>query len=103
TVGTHDDEAESSRPKRSRQYEIVEEAMLPRVHHEFLTWGTCPSLNLLEFARRLGLYHSEEVNEEAFDVYFQGSLRSDDKFNVRDYWLSISRDEELHLSRSDLA
>ncbi|GJZ40725.1 hypothetical protein Tco_0587611 [Tanacetum coccineum] len=41
TVGTHDDEADSSRPKRTHHTETMEEAMLPRVHHEFLLWGTC--------------------------------------------------------------
>ncbi|GJV94788.1 hypothetical protein Tco_1546365 [Tanacetum coccineum] len=165
TLGTHDDEAESSRSKRSRQNEIVEEAMLLRVHHPFLLWEGCNkaakirsqeeifsseawrrvfdineliytklchvfystyefdevcvddelrtkkvikfqlcgrahSLTLLEFARRLGFYHSNEVNEEGFDVYFQGGLRGDENFNAMDYWLSISTAEELHLSRS---
>ncbi|GJR46000.1 hypothetical protein Tco_1314103 [Tanacetum coccineum] len=37
---TNDFKAGSSRPKRSRQHETVEEAMLPHVHHEFLHWGT---------------------------------------------------------------
>nr|GEX37125.1 putative reverse transcriptase domain-containing protein [Tanacetum cinerariifolium] len=41
TIGTHDDEAESSRPKRSRQYETVEEVLLLKVHHEFLLWEGC--------------------------------------------------------------
>ncbi|GJY61944.1 hypothetical protein Tco_0462601 [Tanacetum coccineum] len=41
TVGTYDDEAGSSRPKRFRQYETVEEAILPRVHHQFLLWEGC--------------------------------------------------------------
>ncbi|GJZ86439.1 hypothetical protein Tco_0658049 [Tanacetum coccineum] len=40
TVGTHDDEAASFLPKRTRVHETVEEAMFPRVHHEFLLWGT---------------------------------------------------------------
>ncbi|GJV71603.1 hypothetical protein Tco_1491598 [Tanacetum coccineum] len=39
-LGTHDDEASSSRPKRTRQSKTVEEVMLPRVYHEFLLWGT---------------------------------------------------------------
>ncbi|GKG30421.1 hypothetical protein Tco_0420319, partial [Tanacetum coccineum] len=34
-IGTHDDEARSSRSKQSRQHETVEEAMLPPVHHPF--------------------------------------------------------------------
>nr|GFA99894.1 hypothetical protein [Tanacetum cinerariifolium] len=38
--GTHDDEAGSSQPKRTRQSETVKEAMLPHVHHEFLLQGT---------------------------------------------------------------
>ncbi|GKA60669.1 hypothetical protein Tco_0760076 [Tanacetum coccineum] len=67
---------------------------------KFRLYGRAHSLTLLEFARRLGLYHSDEVNEEGFDVYFQGGLRSDENFNNRDYWLIISQDEELHLSRS---
>ncbi|GKF18032.1 hypothetical protein Tco_0062950, partial [Tanacetum coccineum] len=142
TVGTHDDKAGSSRPKRSRQYETVEEVMLPRIYHEFLLWGSsnraaksrynanlarllpkqiyspvivdwgvsknmgCAeeieamlkikvyefdevvmddelmtkklikfrlasqghTLTLLEFARRLSLYHYDEINEEGFEV-----------------------------------
>ncbi|GJU32981.1 hypothetical protein Tco_1176570 [Tanacetum coccineum] len=185
TMGGNDDEAESSRPKRSRQFETVEEVLLTQVHHEFLLWEGCSkeaksryntklahllprhvyspcvvnwdilnrmgcdgeidemlriklreagsneeiftfvawirafninepvysklchefystyefdevcvddelqtkkiikfrlggrahSLTLLEFARRLGLYHADELNEEGFDVYFQGGMR----------------------------
>ncbi|GKA46393.1 hypothetical protein Tco_0739276 [Tanacetum coccineum] len=37
----YDHEAGSSRTKRSRQHEKVEEAMLPRVHHKFLLWEGC--------------------------------------------------------------
>ncbi|GJZ02863.1 hypothetical protein Tco_0520824 [Tanacetum coccineum] len=43
------------------------------------------SLTLLEFARRLGLYHADELDEDGFDVYFQGGLRSDDHFNAQEY------------------
>ncbi|GJY77090.1 hypothetical protein Tco_0482206 [Tanacetum coccineum] len=48
----------------------------------------------------LSLYYYAEFNEEGFDVYFQGGLRSDEDFNAKDYWLSISSEENLHLSRS---
>nr|GEU61935.1 reverse transcriptase domain-containing protein [Tanacetum cinerariifolium] len=41
TMGTHDDEARSSRSKHSRQHETVEEVFLPQVHHEFLLWEGC--------------------------------------------------------------
>ncbi|GJR65358.1 hypothetical protein Tco_0011423 [Tanacetum coccineum] len=183
TMGTHDDEAESSRSKHFRQYETVEEAMLPRVHHPFLHWegywnvlnhmgcgevidemlimklsvagideeiftlevctrafnidepiynkichefystyefdevcaddelrtkkiikfriyGHAFSWTLIEFVRKLELYHSDEINEEGFDVYFQGGLHSDEHFNAQEYWLSISQEENLSLSRS---
>ncbi|GJX56722.1 hypothetical protein Tco_0286619 [Tanacetum coccineum] len=58
------------------------------------------SWTLLEFAKRLGLYKSEEIEEEGFDVYFQGGLCSDEHFNAQEYWLSISQEENLSLSRS---
>ncbi|GKD07837.1 hypothetical protein Tco_1187522 [Tanacetum coccineum] len=199
TMGTHDDEAGSSRSKRSRQHETVEEVLLPQVHHEFLLWEGCNrdaksryntrlaqllprhiyspcvmnwdvlnrmgcdgeiddmlrirlreagsdeeiftsvawirafninepiyaelchefystyefdevcaddelqtkkiikfrlggrahSLTLLEFARRLGLYQAVELEEEGFNVYFEGGLRSDEHFNAQDYWYAI--------------
>ncbi|GJW94166.1 hypothetical protein Tco_0173838 [Tanacetum coccineum] len=182
TMGGNDDETGPSRPKRSRQYETVEEVLLPQVHHEFLLWEGCTreaksrmgydeeidemlrirlreartnkeiftyvawirafninepiyselchefystyefdkvcaddelqtkkiikfrlggcahNLTLLEFARRLGLYHVDELDEEGFDVYFQGGLRSDEHFNAQEYWLSISREENLSLT-----
>nr|GEY35553.1 retrotransposon Orf1 [Tanacetum cinerariifolium] len=58
------------------------------------------NLTLLEFARRLGLYQTIELEEEAFNVYFEGGLRSDEHFNAQDYWLSIGQEENLSLSRS---
>ncbi|GKA81591.1 hypothetical protein Tco_0788283 [Tanacetum coccineum] len=141
TLGAYDHEAMSSRAKRSRNVETIEEALLLGVHYEFLEWRGCSreaksrynsrafnirepiypelcrefyatyefnevcagnelqskkiisfrlggrahSLTLLEFARRLGLYHVEELNEEGFDAYFQGGLRSDENFNAREY------------------
>nr|GEZ11236.1 retrovirus-related Pol polyprotein from transposon TNT 1-94 [Tanacetum cinerariifolium] len=119
TVGTHDDEAASSRPKRTCQHETVVAVMLLRVYHEFLLWGSvqrlrdvcltsmresipsyATSLTPLMILIRLGLYHAEEINEEGFEVYFQGGSRSEENFNARDYWLSISIKENLHLSRS---
>nr|GEV18485.1 retrovirus-related Pol polyprotein from transposon TNT 1-94 [Tanacetum cinerariifolium] len=39
-------------------------------------------------------------SEEGFETYFHGGLRSDENFNAKEYWLSISREEDLHLSRS---
>ncbi|GJZ74087.1 putative reverse transcriptase, RNA-dependent DNA polymerase [Tanacetum coccineum] len=146
TIRGNDAEAGSSKSKRSRQFEIVEEVLLPQVHmsfcygevatmrrslepiyaelcHEFYSTyefdevcadgelqtkkiikfrlgGRAHNLTLLEFARRLGLYHADELEEDGFDVYFQGGLRSDEHFNAQEYWLSISREENLGLSRS---
>ncbi|GJZ57194.1 hypothetical protein Tco_0612688 [Tanacetum coccineum] len=155
TSGTHDGEAGSSRSKRPRQHETVEEIFLLQVHHEFLLWEGCnrdaksryntklaqllpihiysPSeLNeeiftsvawirafninepiyaelyhefystyeFDEFARRLGLYQAVELEEDGFNVYFEGGLRNDDNFNTQEYWLNISREENLSLSRS---
>ncbi|GKF91725.1 hypothetical protein Tco_0275426, partial [Tanacetum coccineum] len=66
---------------------------------KFRLGGRAHSLTLLEFAHRLGLYDAEELDEEGFDVYFQGGLRSDEHFNALEYWYSISREESLSLSR----
>ncbi|GJT24357.1 DNA-directed DNA polymerase [Tanacetum coccineum] len=41
TLGAYDHEVGSSRAKRSRNVETVEEALLPDVHHEFLEWRGC--------------------------------------------------------------
>ncbi|GKC49287.1 hypothetical protein Tco_1072032, partial [Tanacetum coccineum] len=66
---------------------------------KFRLGGRAHNLTLLEFTCRLGLYHADELDEEGFDVYFQGGLRSDEHFNAQEYWLSISREENLSLSR----
>ncbi|GJW45016.1 hypothetical protein Tco_0073815 [Tanacetum coccineum] len=67
---------------------------------KFRLGGRAHSLTLLEFARRLGLYQAIELEDDGFNVYFRGGLRSDDNFNATNYWLSISREENLSLSRS---
>ncbi|GJY73102.1 hypothetical protein Tco_0477533 [Tanacetum coccineum] len=40
-IRAYDHEAGSSRAKRSRNVETVEEALLPDVHYEFLEWSGC--------------------------------------------------------------
>ncbi|GJV22471.1 hypothetical protein Tco_1371491, partial [Tanacetum coccineum] len=67
---------------------------------KFRLGGRAYSLTLLEFAQRLGFYHADELEEDGFNVYFKGGLRSDEHFNALNYWLSISREENLGLSRS---
>nr|GEV91200.1 hypothetical protein [Tanacetum cinerariifolium] len=88
TMGTDNDEAGSLRSKRCRQHKIVDEVLLTMI----FCYG--------KFARRLGLYQAAELDEEGFNVYFEGGLHSDEHFNAHEYSLSISREENLNLSRS---
>ncbi|GJV03215.1 RNA-directed DNA polymerase [Tanacetum coccineum] len=81
-------------------FKVTDDELMTKKLIKFRLEGCGYTLTLLEFARRLGLYHVAEISEEGFEVYFQGSLRSDENFNGRDYWLSVSSKEELHLSRS---
>ncbi|GJT62340.1 hypothetical protein Tco_1005873 [Tanacetum coccineum] len=133
TMETHDDEAGSSRSKRSRQHETVEEVLLPQIHHEFLLWEGCHRdaksryntrlaqllprdiyspcivnwnvLNRMSYdgeiddmlGIRLGLYQAVELEEEGFNVYFKGGLRSDEHFNAQDYWV-LTKDMVMSLS-----
>ncbi|GJY66855.1 hypothetical protein Tco_0469093 [Tanacetum coccineum] len=41
TMGGNDAKAGSSRSKRSRKFETVEEVLLPQVHHHCLLWEGC--------------------------------------------------------------
>ncbi|GJT66084.1 hypothetical protein Tco_1017564 [Tanacetum coccineum] len=52
---------------------------------KFRLGGRAHNLTLLEFSRRLGLYQAVELEEEGFNVYFEGGLRNDDYFNAQDY------------------
>ncbi|GJR86869.1 hypothetical protein Tco_0210880 [Tanacetum coccineum] len=51
---------------------------------KFRLGGRAHSLTLLEFARRLGLYHADELEEDGFNVYFEGGY---DKIQKNDLWL----------------
>ncbi|GJX26718.1 hypothetical protein Tco_0233014 [Tanacetum coccineum] len=54
---------------------------------KFRLGGRAHSLTLLEFARRLGLYHADELNEEGFDPSFKGDSQDDHLWLVsEDYW-----------------
>ncbi|GKD60606.1 hypothetical protein Tco_1298115, partial [Tanacetum coccineum] len=66
---------------------------------KFRLGGRAHSLTLLEFAQRLGLYQATELDEDGFNVYFEGGLHSDEHFNAQEYWLSIRREENISLSR----
>ncbi|GJR11361.1 hypothetical protein Tco_0794013 [Tanacetum coccineum] len=68
----------------------INELIYAKLYHEFYF-----TYEFDEFARRLGLYQAVELEEDGFNVYFEGGLRSEDNFNAADYWLSISREENL--------
>nr|GEU67942.1 retrotransposon Orf1 [Tanacetum cinerariifolium] len=51
---------------------------------KFRLGGRAHSLTVLESARRLGLYHAAKLDEEGFNVYFEGDLRSDEHFNAQE-------------------
>nr|GEY38790.1 hypothetical protein [Tanacetum cinerariifolium] len=61
TLGTHHDEARSSRSKCSRQYETVKEAMLSCVHHPFLLWEGCSQAAKSRYSTRLAQLLSRHI------------------------------------------
>ncbi|GJW68960.1 hypothetical protein Tco_0123384 [Tanacetum coccineum] len=75
----------------------IREPIYPELCREFYA-----TYEFDEFARKLGLYHAEELEEDGFDIYFQGGLRSDENFNAREYWERINIDRDLYLSRSSI-
>ncbi|GJV91625.1 ribonuclease H-like domain-containing protein [Tanacetum coccineum] len=79
----------------------IKEPIYAEFCHEFYSTYEFDEFDLVGVARRLGLYQAIELDEGTdFNVYFEGGLRSDDHFNAQEYWLSISREENLNLSRS---
>ncbi|GJY59296.1 hypothetical protein Tco_0459188 [Tanacetum coccineum] len=58
----------------------IREPIYPELCREFYA-----TYEFDEFARRLGLYHAEELEEDGFNIYFEGGLRSDENFNAREY------------------
>ncbi|GJU64059.1 hypothetical protein Tco_1245894 [Tanacetum coccineum] len=161
TMGGNDAKAGSSRSKHSRQFETVEEVLLPQVHHEFLLWEgynneaksryNTTLANLLprhvyspcvvnwDILNGMGCdeeigdilrikLREDESNEEIFtfvawirafnikepiyaELYheFYSNYKFDEvcaddelqsKKDNQEYWLSISREERLGLSRS---
>ncbi|GJS85992.1 hypothetical protein Tco_0752533 [Tanacetum coccineum] len=66
-------------------FKVANDELTTKKIIKFSLGGRGHALTLLEFARCLGLYHSAEISDEGFEVYFQGGLRGDDNFNARDY------------------
>ncbi|GJT96781.1 hypothetical protein Tco_1092299 [Tanacetum coccineum] len=71
-------------------YEFNEYELQTKKIIKFRLGGRAHNLTMLESARRLGLYHANDLKEDGFNVYFEGGLRSDEHFNAQEYWLSIS-------------
>nr|GEX80946.1 hypothetical protein [Tanacetum cinerariifolium] len=107
TMGTHDDEAGSSRSKCSR-HETMEEVLLPQVHHEFFMGRIRYDGEIDDMLRirlreagsdeeiftsvELGLYQAAELDEEGFNVYFEGVYCRDlDMTTLREFINSESR------------
>ncbi|GJV12512.1 hypothetical protein Tco_1354053 [Tanacetum coccineum] len=64
----------------------ADDELRPKKIIKFRLGRRAHNLTLCEFARRLGLYQAVELEEEGFNVYFEGGLRNDDNFNAQDYW-----------------
>ncbi|GJV32030.1 hypothetical protein Tco_1392430 [Tanacetum coccineum] len=80
--------------------EVTDEELMSKKLIKFRLCGRAHSLTILKFARRLGLYTNDEIQDDRFETYFHGGLRNDDHFNVNQYWSGISSEEELIWSRS---
>ncbi|GJQ97914.1 ribonuclease H-like domain-containing protein [Tanacetum coccineum] len=79
---------------------VIDEDLMSRKVIKFRLGGRGHTLTILEFSLRLGLYSSDEIQDEGFETYFRGGLRNDDHFNVNQYWSEISSEDGLILFRS---
>ncbi|GJQ89236.1 hypothetical protein Tco_0000375 [Tanacetum coccineum] len=79
---------------------VTDEDLMSKKVIKFRLGGRGHTLTILEFARRLGLYTSDEIQDEGFETYFRRGLRNDDHFNINQYWSEISSENGLVLSRS---
>ncbi|GJX60469.1 hypothetical protein Tco_0291859 [Tanacetum coccineum] len=134
TRGNHDDEAGSSRPKRTREFETVKEGVVENEIEEMFkiklvemggdqeilsskAWRRAFDINeqiYVELCYKVySTYEFNElvqddelwskVGEEGFKTYFHGGLCSDEHFSAREHWLRISKEGDLHLSRSHVS
>ncbi|GJT02766.1 hypothetical protein Tco_0823935 [Tanacetum coccineum] len=58
--------------------EVTDEDLMSRKLIKFMLGGRGHTLIILEFACCLGLYTSDEIQDEGFETYFHRGLRSDD-------------------------
>ncbi|GJT67630.1 hypothetical protein Tco_1019110 [Tanacetum coccineum] len=96
-----DEEIDDMLRIRLREVELNEEIFT------FVVWIRAFNINepiyvelCHEFYSTYEFDKADELEKDGFNVYFEGGLRSDEHFNAQEYWLSISREENLGLSRS---
>ncbi|GJW60084.1 hypothetical protein Tco_0109419 [Tanacetum coccineum] len=79
---------------------VADDELMKKKAIKFRLCGKAYAMSILDFAKRLGLYIGAKVQEYGFETYFIGGLRNDDDFSADQYWLNISSEETLTLSRS---
>ncbi|GKC84583.1 hypothetical protein Tco_1140300 [Tanacetum coccineum] len=79
---------------------VADDKLMTRKAIKFRLCGKAYAMSILDFAKRLGLYTGAKIQEYGFKTYFIGGLRNDDDFSADQYWLNISSEETLTLSRS---
>ncbi|GJV65582.1 hypothetical protein Tco_1476410 [Tanacetum coccineum] len=79
---------------------VADDELMMKKAIKFRLCGKAYAMSILDFAKRLGLYTDAEIQEYGFETYFIGGLRNDDDFSADQYWLNISSEETLTLSRS---
>ncbi|GJX06862.1 hypothetical protein Tco_0194794 [Tanacetum coccineum] len=55
---------------------VFDEDLMSKKLIKFRLGGRGHTLTILEFARRLGLYTSDEIQDEGFETYFRGEVRA---------------------------
>ncbi|GKB89830.1 hypothetical protein Tco_0962102 [Tanacetum coccineum] len=81
---------------------VTDDELMTKKAIKFRLCGKSYAMSILDFTKRLGLYTGAEIQEYGFETYFIGGLRNDDDFSVDQYWLNISSEETLTLSRSSV-
>ncbi|GJZ35078.1 hypothetical protein Tco_0580895 [Tanacetum coccineum] len=80
--------------------DVADDELMMKKAIKFRLCGKAYAMSILDFAKYLGLYTGAEIQEYGFETYFIRGLRNDDDFSADQYWLNISSEETLTLSRS---
>ncbi|GKA50085.1 hypothetical protein Tco_0743158 [Tanacetum coccineum] len=79
---------------------VADDTLMTKKAIKFRVCDKAYAMSILDFAKRLGLYTGAKIQEYGYETYFIGGLRNDDDFSADKYWLNISSEETLTLSRS---